>query len=56
MSKRAGLVSFAVDELKTLPGAAEFDRSPRRQLAFRSDLHTDQFSSLTSFAYFSDPF
>ena len=36
-------VSFAVDELKTLPGDAQFDRPPRRQLAFRSDLHPTSF-------------
>ena len=36
-------LSFAVDEFKTLPGDAEFDRSPRRQLAFRSDLHPTSF-------------
>jgi hypothetical protein len=33
-----------------------FDRPPRRQLGFRSDLNADQLSFCMSFAYFPNPF
>jgi hypothetical protein len=49
-------VPLVVDEFRALPAMSKFDRYPCRQLGFFGDLSTGQFSSFTSFAYFSDPF